>query len=207
MLKILVDTCVWRHWFTFNSKPEKLDSEQYQFSHSFDAIYRMSLFSDGLELLYNALIVHELGLKYKSECSKYILPIARKIVIPLSRMDGLYKHDGSILFGGKMGGSLKNYLTFYGYQHESMIKKEVRKLKPGEKLYETEPRKKELDVEHMESALEENADLFITNDKKILKRLEEMSLHFDSDHPVNKIFSITRTPADALPYIKKCLNA
>jgi len=185
----------------------KLSPKHRAYSESFELIYQKSFSSDFIELLYNALVKHELGLKYCSEFSEYVLPMAKKIVIPLSRCDGLYSLDGSILHGGIMGGSLKDFLTMDGYLHEEKINEQAKMLQPKAKLYETKPRKHEMDVEHMESALEANADLFITNDEKIIKRLEKMSVNYDSKHPINTIYSKTKNPTSALQYIVECLDS
>ena len=105
-----------------------------------------------------------------------------------------------------MGGCLRDFLNDDGYDQEYMVSMAVDKLKVGEKLYETSARKRELDVEHMESALEAGADLFITNDEHtIIRRLESMSNRYDSNHPINVILSITRTPTSALPCVKERL--
>lgn len=208
VLRILIDTCVWQHWFTFKREPETLSQKHRAYSENFDIIYRKANSSNAIELLYNALVVHELGIRYSAEFSEYVLPIAKKIVIPLTRCDGLYIHDGSILHGGLMGGSLKDFLTADGYPQEEKIQEEAKKLQAGAKLYKTNPRKRELDVEHMESALEAKADLFITNDEKtIIKRLEKMSARYDSGHPINLIYSITKTPTTALPDITRYLKS
>jgi len=207
MLRILIDTCVWRHWFSFKASPSCLSPALRAHSESFDMIYRLVSSSDRAEFLFNALVKHELGDKYNSEFYNYIHPIAKKIVIPLTRFDGLYCLDGSILCGGRMGGSLNEFLTADGYPQDVMVKEAAAALSDGEKLYETKPRKRELDVEHMESALETEADLFITNDEStIIRRLEAMSSRYDIDHPIHMILSITKTPTSALPYVQEYLN-
>lgn len=207
MLKILVDTCVWRHWFTFKKSPDKLSLALRAHTESFETLYQIVTLSKDLELLFNALVEHELGTKFHSEFVDYVLPVAKKIVIPLSRCDGLYFHDGSILLGGTMGGSLKSFLAANGYQQEIKVSEAAKNLKESEKLYDTKPRKREMDVEHMESALEANADLFITSDERtIINPLKQMSSGYASNHPINKIYAITKTPTSALSYIKEYLN-
>ena len=207
MLKMLVDTCTWQHWFSSKKNLNRLTSDLVTQCESFDEIYNIVSLSSNAKFLYNALVRHELGTKYQTEFEQYILPVAAKIPIPLSRFDGLYLFDGSILMGGRMGGSLREFLTFDGYPQDQKIIDAASKLRNGESLYETKPRKRELDVEHMESALEVEADIFITNDEStIIKRLEIMSEHFDKEHAINKILSITKTPQNALPLLKKLLQ-
>lgn len=207
MLRILIDTCVWWHWFTFKTAPDRLNAINQAHSKSFDTLYKLVSSSNSAELLFNALVKYELGDRYQSEFQEYVLPVARKIVIPLSRCDGIYCLDGSILHGGKMGGSLNSFLVADGYQQDAMVAKAAAELKADEKLYETRPRKRELDVEHMESALEARADLFVTNDETtIIRRLESMSHRFDSNHPINQVRSITKTPTDALLYMQERLS-
>jgi hypothetical protein len=208
MLRMLIDTCVWRHWFSFKVSPTRLSPTLRTHSENFDMIYRLVSSSDRAEFLFNALVTHELGEKYQLEFSEHILPVAKKIVIPLTRFDGLYSADGSVLCGGRMGGSLKAFLTSDGYPQDIKITEAAAALADGERLYETKPRKRELDIEHMESALEASADLFITSDEStIIRRLESMSGRYDLGHPINKILSITKTPTSALPYIQEHVNA
>ncbi len=207
MLQTLIDTCVWRHWFTFKQSPDKLSPTLLAHSENFQTIYQIASSSTQVELLYNALVEYELGDRYCTELSRYVLPIARKIVIPLSRRDGLYRRDGSILRRGLMDAELRPYLTADGYDQEAMIAKAAQSLQADEKLYDTSPRKRELDIEHMESALEARADLFITNDKIIIDRLSKMSSRYDSSNPINMICSITRAPTSALPQVKSYIEA
>jgi hypothetical protein len=89
-----------------------------------------------------------------------------------------------------------------------MVSAAAAALSEGKRLFETKPRKRELDVEHMESALEATADLFITNDEStVIRKLESMSSRYALNHPINMILSITRTPTSALDYIQERLNA
>jgi len=209
MLRIFVDTCVWRHWFTFNMDSARLSDPLREHSESFTSIYRLVTSSSGkAEFLFNALVQYELGEKYQNEFNNHVLPFAKKVPIPLSRCDGLYLYDGSILHGGKMGGSLNELLTADGYPQEENIMRSAAELGENEKLFEKSPRKREFDVEHMESALEAEADLFLTNDEKtILKRLRNLSECYKPSHAINAIHSIARTPTEALLCVQKQLNS
>lgn len=208
-MQILVDTCVWRHWFTLKSAPERLDAKIWTLSESFNEIYCLATsHPKHVTLLFNALVQYELGNKFSCDFEKYITPVAKKIPIPLSRCDGLHKADGSILHGGRMGGSLEEFLTADGYQQSANIFKEAHQLAKDQNLYQTKPRIREFDVEHMESALEAHANLFLTNDEStIIKRLERMAPLFDHDHPINLIASITKTTTTALLIIKTTITS
>ncbi len=206
MLRILVDTCVWQHWFTLKVAPDRLSAALREHSQSFDAIYQLVATSPSAEFLFNSLVVHELGDRYQADFARYVLPVSKKIPIPLSRTDGLHRYDGSILYGGRMGGSLTAFLNADGYQQDLMVRKAAVELHDGQRLYKTKPRKRELDVEHMESALEANADIFLTNDKStIIERLQRLGQHHPENHPINMMLLITKTPTSALRYIKELI--
>ncbi|NTU50086.1 MAG: hypothetical protein HGA87_04235 [Desulfobulbaceae bacterium] len=207
MLRILVDTCVWQHWFTLKINPTRLSATLRVHSESFNAIYQLIATSSSAEFLFNALVVHELGAKHEDDFAKYVAPVSKKIPIPLSRTDGLYKCDGSILSGGRTGGSLNAFLNADGYSQEEMIQNSAGSLSGEQKLYETKPRKRELDVEHMESALEANADIFLTNDERtIIERLQRLGRRYPDNHPINMILAITSTPTSALPKIQEIIR-
>lgn len=196
-MRIFVDTCVWRHWLTKDkTEVERLKEN----ALAFDQVYQKVLEpKSNYKFLYNAKILDELGERFSAEIQNKILPYAERILIPLSRADGAYKADGSLMFGGSMGGSLREILNRSGYDHEKNLKKAAADLKPGEKLFEKKPRKREFDVEHMESALEANADLFITDDEKtILLPLKEISMSCEENSAFKRIFEISVTPIEAL---------
>lgn len=204
MMRILVDTCVWQHWFTLKTAPDRLTAALQEHSQSFDAIYQLVAASPSAEFLFNSLVEHELSDKYQLDFVRYVHPVSKKVPIPLSRLDGLHRYDGSILSGGRMGGSLIAFLNADGYQQDLMIKNAAAELSDGQSLYKTKPRKRELDVEHMESALEANADLFLTNDEStIIERLQRLGQRHPENHPINMMLLITKTPTSALHYIKE----
>jgi hypothetical protein len=188
--------------------PARLSDPLREHSESFTSIYGLVTSSSGkTEFLFNALVQYELGEKYQNEFNNHVLPFAKKVPIPLSRLDGLYPYDGSILHGGKMGGSLNEFLKADGYPQEENIIRSAAELGGNEKLFEKSPRKREFDVEHMESALEAEAGLFLTNDERtILKRLRNLSESYKPSHAINAIHSIARTPTAALLYVRGQLN-
>lgn len=196
-MRIFVDTCVWRHWLT----KDRIEVERLKENAlAFDQVYQKVLEpGSNSKFLYNAKILNELGERFSTEIQNKILPYAERIPVPLSRADGAYKADGSLKCGGSMGGSLREILNRSGYNHEENLQKAVANLKPGEKLFEKKPRKREFDVEHMESALEANADLFITDDEKtILLPLKEISMGCEENSAIKRIFEISVTPIEAL---------
>lgn len=209
MLNIFVDTCVWRHWFTSIAK-KTAHNQILQHCVSFGNIYELVRATpEQARFLYNRRIEDELGERFKNNFIDMAFPLSTKIPIPLTRHDGAYCYDGSILHGGRMGGTLRDLLTLDGYQHESELKYKAETLQKGKSLYDTSPRKKEFDVEHMESALEAEADFFLTNDEKsILARLQRASTKFETTHPIGLIYKIAMTPTVALPHVqeKLCLT-
>lgn len=201
-MKIFVDTCVWRYWLTLqNSRP--IDGPLKESAIAFNKIYReISSHPDKHSFLYNTRIEDELPDDYLRNlpiCFKKIITkrFVQKIPIPLSRADGTYKYDGSILCGGKLGGFLREILSMDGYDHETALKNAKPNLKLENPAH-TNPRKNEFDVEHLESALEANADLFITADQALINRLR----HALQLHPENSIIEMANkicgTPFQAL---------
>jgi len=207
MLKLFIDTCVWRHWFS-EQEGNPVGVEIQRQSQCFEEIYGLVNASSGqARFLYNQRIVDELGPRFKDAFVQKALPVSTKIPIPMTRRDGAYKADGSILHGGKMGGSLRSLLTFEGYDQDKHVKEAAQSLGPEEKLYETAPRIREFDIEHMESALEAGADFFITNDRKsILMLLERAVKKFRESEHIQHMYTITLTPETALPFVRNFLK-
>ncbi len=208
MLSIFVDTCVWHHWFTFDAGTVPHERIR-QHCESFGKIYELVRSSpERARFLYNQRIEDELGERFKNEFTEKVLPVSTKIPIPLTRFDGAYCFDGSFLGGGRMGGSLRGLLTLHGYPHDAAVSRAAEALKEGEELYETAPRKREFDIEHMESALEARADLFLTNDERtILEWLQTATTRCEKNHPICLMHSIARTPTAALFYVQGELGA
>ena len=98
-----------------------------------------------------------------------------------------------------MGGSLRALLTLDGYPQEAAVRQAAGSLREGEKLYEKRPRKREFDIEHMESALEAGASLFLTVDERtILDWLRRAAESHERDHPIALMQTIAKTPTAAL---------
>lgn len=206
-MRLFVDTCVWRHWLTLkNSRPfENCVLEKH--ATDFDQIYEI-VSSGPLKhvFLYDARIEGELP-----DCYLNGLPMSfskikengyfEKTPIPLSRADGTYKFDGSLLFGGRFGGALRGMLSMDGHDHERALQAAV----PNRKLENpahTKPRKKEFDVEHLESALEADADLFITTDQPLIDRLSRALGSLTDNSAVTRANEICVTPGQALSRLK-----
>lgn len=204
-MRLFVDTCVWWHWLTLkNNKPFKNHVSQ-NHAEDFDQIYEIVSSERSKHVfLYNALIEGEFrdcylnGLPWSfSEISD--IHHFEKTPIPLSRCDGTYKADGSILAGGRFGGSLRGILSIDGYDHEKALQKATPNYKrPGNNPVHTKPRKREFDVEHLESALEASADLFITSDQPLIKRLRHASEILKDNLAVTRANEICVTPGQAL---------
>lgn len=123
MLNIFVDTCVWRHWLTFSAGRLAPHGQIKLHCESFEKIYRLvCTFPERGRFLHNKRIENELGERFRKEFAEKVLPVSTNIPIPLSRCDGAYRHDGSILAGGRMGGTLRALLTLHGYPQEAAVK-------------------------------------------------------------------------------------
>lgn len=202
-MKIFVDTCVWRYWLTLKNN---VNFENHDFEiHAkvFDQIYNI-VSSDPQKnvFLYNARIEGELPDEYRSKLPVSFSRISEnrymnQVPIPLSRADGTYKADGSVLLGGSFGGTLREILSMNGYDHETALQN----TKPNYRLanpVHTKPRKKEFDVEHVESALEANADLFITTDQPFINRLRRAHQLYPENSIIEMANNICVTPSHAL---------
>jgi hypothetical protein len=127
---------------------------------------------------------------------------SKKLLSPLSRVDGTYKAGGSLLAGGRFGGMLSDILSVDGYDHE----KALQSASPNYKLENpahTRPRKKEFDVEHIESALEANADFFITTDQPLINCIRRAVRLLKNNPVVIKANGICVTPSQALSRLNK----
>ncbi|MEP0914204.1 hypothetical protein NDI45_25175 [Leptolyngbya sp. GB1-A1] len=199
MKNIFVDTCVWWHWFSYLKQSSKLSSNLKAESEAFQQIYNIVLNSSSKQFVFNQKIVDELSSQFAAQFKEKVLPFAKKVPIPLTRLDGTYKFDGSILCGGNFGGTLRDLLVIYGYKHADKLEEAAEFLAPDAYLYKTKPRKKEFDIEHMESALECDAELFITTDEKtILNLLEKAVKLYPTQHPVVRMHLIAKLPSESL---------
>ena len=208
IMRLFVDTCVWRHWLAFKNKRPFENRALENEAKEFDRVYDVVVSSEPLRhiFLYNARIEGEL-----TACYFNGLPISfsliketgcfERIPIPLSRADGTYKCDGSLLCGGRFGGALKGMLSMDGHDHERALGAAVTKSKLENPAH-TKPRKKEFDVEHLESALEAEADLFITTDHPLINRLSRALGLLTNNLAARRANEICVTPSQALSRLK-----
>lgn len=199
MKNIFVDTCLWWHWFSYLDQPSQLLPKFKSEAEAFQQIYNLVLNSDSLQFVFNQRIVDELGSRFAKHFKDRVLPLSKKVPIPLTRLDGTYRLDGSFLHGGNFGGKLRDLLSTQGYDHAARLEESARALAPDDYLYNKKPRRKEFDIEHMESALECNAVLFITTDETtILNVLKQAAKSYPLQHPINRMHSIAKLPSESL---------
>lgn len=206
-MRLFVDTCVWRYWLTLKNGRPFGNRVLEKHATDFDQIYEI-VSSGPLKhvFLYDARIEGELP-----DCYLNGFPISfsnirekgyfEKTPIPLSRADGTYKSDGSLLCGGRFGEALRGMLSLDGHDHERALQAAV----PNSKLENpahTNPRKKEFDMEHLESALEADADLFITTDQPLIDRLSRGLRLLPDNSAFTRANEICVTPAHALGRLK-----
>jgi len=198
MFKILVDTSAWWHWFALLDGNQFDNTRNKVHAEFFQQLYSLCLANkERMTFLHNQRVFEEIG-KYQKQFEIKALPYSRKIPIPLSRADGAYRFDGSLLCGGRMGGSLRELLNLSGYQHEKRLSEAANNFSGGKAFYELKARSREFDIEHMESALEADADYFVTADEKtILKPLRQVQKDFVDSHAISRIISICLSPEEA----------
>jgi hypothetical protein len=208
MFKVFVDTSVWRHWFTLKAKKSLPKAKQEEDAKAFEKIFNLVLsHPKEFTLLYNDRVENELPDEYRYEhpiCFEKIksLNVMEKSCIPLSRANGTYKADGSIKAGGNFGGSLREILSISGHNHEGAFRNAKPNLKRKENLAHTKPRKKEFDIEHLESALEAEAEVFLTTDYKLMKRLIQAQKEYPDNRVINMALKICFPPVDALTKVE-----
>jgi hypothetical protein len=199
---LFIDSCAWWHWHRYRYRyryraGHTIDADLAAECEAFENIYQMAA-SGLITLLRNARVRHEVG-QIAGLFEDLIEPLAVQVPIPLTRFDGLDVFDGSTLMGGRTGGSLSPVLELSGRRNEQALRAAADALRPDEFLFDTKLRRKEFDVEHMESALEACADLFVTTDKKsILGPLDRHHQEFNEADAIRLIHAIAVTPRDAL---------
>lgn len=197
MLKIFVDTCVWRHWLSWIDGRITDTSLHFADATAFDDVLT-SIKSGQLQaqLLYDERVVLELGERRFTEVKRRTEGHSSRVPIPGTRADGSYKADGSVLGGGDHGGRLHVMLTADGVAHERLLHEAaVRAQSAGSFLYEEKIRTKEFDVEHLEASLEAHADYFVTTDvNTIILRLQRLSEKFPDDQALQAVTRTLRRP-------------
>lgn len=205
---MFVDTCVWRHWLTLKNSMSFKNHVLENHAKKFDQIYKIVSSAPLRHIfLYNVRIEGELTDSYLNGLLISFTKIKgncyfEKIPIPLSRADGTYKCDGSLLGGGQIGGALRDVLSTDGYDHERALQTATPNYKLENPAH-TKPRKKEFDVEHLESALEACANLFITVDQPLIGRLNRALKLLPENPVVTRANEICVTPDQALNRLNK----
>lgn len=157
----------------------------------------------GATFLHSELVLRELGPRRSQMFWKTGMPRSTKVTIPQTRSDGSYCYDGSIKHGGRMGGKLRSLLALDGYQHDNRLTQAAATLATDQYLYELPVPKREFDIEHMEAALEADADLFVTVDRStILNRYRAVREQFQSNEVITRAIDFSVTPGEALERIK-----
>lgn len=213
MIKVAIDTGAVRdaiHWktnqteFISGIEKDKKISERLSSAEDFWEL----IDQEGLLFMYTSLVDHNVGKMRGSQAKGFWgklkgHPSFEEIPIPLSRADGIHKADGSLLYGGTCGGSLaellpddheqkyQNYPTRISSEPDHFEKEKLKK------KY-LEERHKEFDLEHLEAALEAEADYFITSDFKLLERLESVSPELREKEKIKKACEIACTASEAL---------
>jgi len=201
MSGIFVDTSTWRHWFSLRAGKLFANSDQEAEARAFAELYANVVENrSAAPFLYNARIRLELPEGLRPEFDELVKPYARFVPIPLSRCDGAYKADGSLLFGGRMGGSLRCMLSMDGYDHEEELKNAAL-MGDFDYLYELKARTREFDIELLESALEANAHLFITTDTKRVVLLKRAVVLWPESEAVLAAANLCKLPSAALAAI------
>ncbi|KNH27954.1 hypothetical protein [Pseudomonas farris] len=198
MTGLLVDTSTCRHWFSLLAGRSFHNSEQEAEAVAFGCLYDFLIQREAPHpFLYNARVLLELPERLRPEFDRLVKPYARFIPIPLSRTDGAYQCDGSILMGGRMGGSLSCLLSMDGYAHEEKLL-EAAESEKNSYLYEAKVRRREFDVEHLESALEAAASHFVTTDTTRIEIIRRAANLWPESKPVVDAARICCLPSTAL---------
>ncbi len=130
------------------------------------------------------------------------MPRSTKVVILLTRADGHFCFNGSIMRGGRMGGKLRPLLALDGNDQDAQVAQAAAALTQDQHLYELPARRKEFDIEHLEAALEADADLFVTVDRStIISRYRAVREQFSGDPVTTRSIDFSVTPGEALEQI------
>jgi hypothetical protein len=171
-VSLYVDSCVWIAWLPWRVS-HTITKDSRDEVAAFDALFRrvVSLYPRA-EFLCSAGVLRELHGRHRDDFDSLAQQFSRNVQIPLTRYDGSYAADGSILHGGEFGGALRLLLNLDGHDHEARLREAAERLPPGQRLNVRTERSREFDIEHLEAAMEAGADLFVTLDRKtILNRL------------------------------------
>jgi len=199
MLKIFVDTCVWRYWLSWLGGRISDASPHYADATSFDdVVAAIKAGNVQAQLLYDERVMLELGEVLAAEVRNRTGTHSTRVPIPLTRADGSFKYDGSVLCGGIYGGTLEVLLTSNGVDHERLIREAAaRAQSAGTFLYDERIRRKEFDVEHLEASLEAYADYFVTADARtIILPLQQLAELLPNEQALQTAARSLRRPTE-----------
>lgn len=206
-LRFYIDTCVWWRWFTWRGEPtHRWTLQERQDLTAFDEIFSYIDQSAplGATFLHSELVLIELGPPRSQLFQEMVMPRSTKVVIPLTRTDGLYCYNGAITRGGRMGGKLRPLLALDGNNQDAQVAQAAATLAQDRHLYELPVRRKEFDIEHLEAALEADADLFVTVDRTtIINRYRAVREQFRGDEVITRAIDFSVTPGEALERIQQ----
>ncbi len=192
-IRVLADTSLIRHAITLQLEPDRMKGDQRLLG---DAAAFWNLPDDPRVMMYyTSLLEHMLSRRFPAHWQGLKRRLT-KASIPVSRVDGYHKADGSIKFGGTYGGGLRVLLS---PEHEVALHAAASNFQ--ETGVETEYEKhrgKEFDYEHLEAALEIGARYFITTDYRLLRRLKSLTAEQKKNAVVQRAASIAVRPVDAL---------
>ncbi len=101
-----------------------------------------------------------------------------------------------------MGGKLRPLLALDGNDQDAQVAQAAATLTQDQHLYELPARRKEFDIEHLEVALEADADLFVTVDRStIISRYRAVRELFSGDPVTTRSIDFSVTPGEALEQI------
>jgi hypothetical protein len=199
VIKVLADTSAIWDALRFQSGPDKM--EDHDRSDDAKAFWQL-LGESTVTVYYNSLADHSLSGVFP-DLWKETRQRLMKAPVPLSRADGYYQADGSLKYGGRFGGTLRILLVA---DHKAKLETAVQQFKDtrDDSGYKAQ-RGKEFDYEHLETALELEAEFFITTDYRLLRRLKTVSRAQRCLAEVQRVIQIVSRPVDALRSIRaKC---
>jgi hypothetical protein len=124
----------------------------------------------------------------------------QKTTVVSARANGIYLADGSVSSGSVHGGGLR-CLNDPGFD-VSLLKAAKQSREEGTDKPYMHYRRREFDFDHVEAALEMKADYFITNDRRLMRRIRSAPKNIVKQNITVKLAKrIVCTPQEALTKI------
>ena len=200
MFKVFVDTCVWFDWLDLSAGRQLQTENHRREAEAFKRILEGVISEQPrAELLFNERIVFEMNSSSDqwSAVLAHVGHLSRRIPIPATRADGSFLLDGSFLAGGSYGGSLAAALYIDGRDYEHDLHQAwERSLQKQSPLYDEEVRRKEFDIENLESALEAGADYFVSTDMKLRRKLERVNQRMPNHDAAAAALRLMKLPTE-----------